>query len=199
MTEQPTADFSVKPTLTGDKVLLRPFTADDVPVMGAVPEVCKYTGSPPGDLTPEQLRSWYTTRNDAVDRLDLAVVDLATGACVGEVVLYEWDAPNRSCSFRTLIGPNGRDRGLGTEACRLIVRHGFERLGLNRIALGVYDFNPRARRAYKKVGFVSEGIEREALLHEGEWIDAMYMSILAREWAVHRGHPGTGDARIHTP
>jgi RimJ/RimL family protein N-acetyltransferase len=93
------------------------------------------------------------------------------------------------CDAAALIGPNGRDRGLGTEATRLIVGHGFEQLGLNRIALGVFNFNPRAIRAYEKAGFVAEGTEREALLHEDEWIDATYMSILAREWA----------ARIHTP
>ncbi|WP_308295860.1 GNAT family protein [Streptomyces sp. ISL-96] len=185
-------DFSLKPTLIGERVLLRPFSSDDVPAMRAVlddPEVCKYTASAPGDLTPERLRSWYTTRDDQTDRLDLAVVDRATGRCVGEAVLHEWDAPNRSCRFRTLLGPDGRNRGFGTEACRLMVRHGFEQLGLNRIALGVYAFNPRARRAYEKVGFVSEGTEREVLLHEGEWIDATSMSILAREWATHRGHP----------
>jgi hypothetical protein len=44
----PDPDFSVKPTLTGDTVVLRPFTADDVPGMLQVlrdPEVLKLTGS----------------------------------------------------------------------------------------------------------------------------------------------------------
>ncbi len=193
------ADFSLKPNLTGERVLLRPFTADDVPAMGAAlddPEVCKYTGTAPGDLTSERLRAWYTTRNEQSDRLDLAVVDRATGECVGEVVLHEWDEPNRSCRFRILLGPDGRGRGLGTEACRLIVGHGFEQLGLNRVALGVYDFNPRARRVYEKAGFVAEGTEREVLLHEGEWIDATSMSILAREWTAHRGRPRLAAAPV---
>ncbi|MGR8010482.1 GNAT family N-acetyltransferase [Streptomyces hypolithicus] len=197
------ADFSLKPTLTGERVLLRPFTADDVPVMAGVladPEVTRLAGSPAEAMPLERLHAWYTTRDQQTRRLDLAVVDRATGACVGEVVLNEWDEPNRSCSFRTLIGPGGRDRGLGTEACRLMVGHGFERLGLHRVSLGVYAFNPRARRAYEKAGFVAEGTEREVLLHEGEWVDATTMSILAQEWAVHRGRPQrAADARIHTP
>ncbi|WP_369259505.1 GNAT family N-acetyltransferase [Streptomyces sp. R35] len=184
--------FSVKPVLTGDRAVLRPFTEDDVPVMAEIlddPEVIRLTGSPTQEFGLDRLRSWYGTRNDQDDRLDLGVVDRATGELVGEVVLNEWDRHNHNCSFRVLIGPRGRDRGLGTEATRLIVGHAFEQLGLHRVSLYVFAFNPRARRAYEKAGFVAEGVERQTLLHEGEWIDAVRMSVLAHEWATHRGHP----------
>lgn len=185
-------DFSVKPTLTGERVVLRPFVDDDLAafqVALADPEVIRLTGSPPEPFDLARLRAWYGSRNSQTDRLDLAVVDRATGACVGEVVLNEWDGPNRSCNFRTLIGPAGRNRGLGTEAVRLIVGYGFEQLGLHRISLEVFAFNPRARRVYEKVGFVAEGTLRQVLRDGDDWVDATVMSILAPEWAVHRGHP----------
>ncbi|MFJ8577472.1 GNAT family N-acetyltransferase [Micromonospora sp. NPDC093277] len=186
------ADFSDKPTLTGDRVVLRPFVDDDIAAFEVVladPEVTRLTGSPPEPFDAARLRAWYGTRNSQADRLDLAVVDKATGTCVGEVVLNEWDSHHRNCNFRTLIGPAGRDRGLGTEAVRLIVGYGFEQLGLHRISLEVFAFNPRARRVYEKVGFVAEGTLRQ-VLHDGEqWVDATVMSILATEWTVHRGHP----------
>lgn len=185
-------DFSVKPTLTGERVLLRPFVEDDIAAFEAAlsdPEVARLTGSPPGGHDFERLRAWYGSRNTQTDRLDLAVVDRASGACVGEVVLNEWDPDNRSCNFRTLIGPIGRDRGLGTEAVRLVVGYGFEELGLHRISLEVFAFNPRARRVYEKVGFVAEGVLRHVLRDGDDWVDATVMSILAPEWATHRGHP----------
>ncbi|MEV0328211.1 GNAT family protein [Micromonospora echinospora] len=185
-------DFADKPTLTGERVLLRPFRDDDLPALRAAladPEVIRLTGSVGVAHDEEHLRRWYASRNAQTDRLDLAVVDRATGTCVGEVVLNQWDARNRSCNFRTLIGPAGRDRGLGTEAVRLVVGHGFERLGLHRISLEVYHLNPRARRVYEKVGFVAEGVLRDALRDGDRWVDATVMSVLAPEWAVHRGHP----------
>ncbi|MFI5833103.1 GNAT family N-acetyltransferase [Micromonospora sp. NPDC051300] len=186
-------DFSVKPTLTGERVLLRPFSDDDLPALAAIladPEVARLTGSPPGEgFEPARLRAWYGTRNSQTDRLDLAVVDRGTGACVGEVVLNEWDRVNASCNFRTLIGPGGRDRGLGTEAVRLVVGYGFTQLGLHRVGLEVFAFNPRARRAYEKVGFVAEGTLRQVLRDGDDWVDATVMSILAPEWARHRGRP----------
>ncbi|MET9802804.1 GNAT family protein [Streptomyces sp. NPDC006368] len=182
-------DFSVKPTLTGEKVLLRPFTEDDAPTMAEIladPEVVRFTGTAPAAPSPSEafLRTWYGSRSAQSDRLDLALVDRASGEVVGELVFNEWDEPNRSCNFRTLIGPRGRDRGLGTEAIGLFLGYGFERLGLHRISLGVYAFNPRAVRVYEKAGFIREGVERETLLHEGEWIDSLCMSVLAREWAT---------------
>jgi RimJ/RimL family protein N-acetyltransferase len=137
----------------------------------------------------ERFLEVYRLRNLQPDRLDLAVVDKASGECVGEVVLNEWDKGNRSCNFRTLIGPGGRDRGLGTEALRLIVGYGFEQLGLHRISLEVYAFNPRARHVYEKAGFIAEGVLREALRYEDQWIDATVMSLLDHEWARHHGWP----------
>lgn len=189
--------FSVKPVLTGERTVLRPFTADDVPVMAEIlrdPDVLRLTGSPDQEFGEERLRQWYGTRSAQPDRVDLGVVDRATGELVGEVVLFEWDERNRGCTFRILIGPRGRDRGLGTEATRLIVGHAFDQLELHRVALGVYAFNPRARRAYEKAGFVAEGVERETLLHDGEWIDSVRMSVLAHEWAAHRGRPAVPPA-----
>jgi RimJ/RimL family protein N-acetyltransferase len=186
-------DFAVKPTLDGDRVVLRPFNDGDLPAIRAAlldPEARILTGSVHDEAQAhtaesadeEELLDWYSTRNDQPDRLDLAVVDKATGECVGEAVLDEWDPGNESCNFRILIGPKGRDRGLGTEATRLIVSYGFEHLGLHRISLEVYAFNPRARRAYEKVGFRAEGVLRESLRYNGEWHDAALMSILAPEW-----------------
>lgn len=199
MTDQPAADFSVKPTLTGGKVLLRPFDLDqDADALRELlrdPEVTRLTGSHDltgvtwSDADEARFRDWYATRNQQPDRLDLAAVDRATGQCVGEAVLNDWNGPNHSCSFRTAFGPRGRDRGLGTESARLIVGYAFERLGLHRVELMVYAFNPRARRVYEKVGFVAEGVLRDVLRWDGGWVDGTVMSVLAPEWDRHHGYP----------
>lgn len=189
-----------KPTLRGELVHLRPFVADDAGAMAAIftdPDVLKLTGSvASSDETlgvsrePDaKTREWYATRSTADERLDLAVVDVASGEVVGEVVLNEFDATARSSNFRTLLGPAARGRGLGTEAARLIIGHGFDVLGLHRIGLDVFAFNPRARHVYEKIGFVVEGVKRDAFVFDGEFVDEIWMSILEQEWAEHRGHP----------
>ncbi|CAM5467444.1 GNAT family N-acetyltransferase [Streptomyces abikoensis] len=190
----PAPGFAFKPTLTGELTTLRPVTVDDLPALLPLfrdEETARLTGSH-GAPDDAALRKWYATRADQDDRLDLAVVERATGEVVGEAVLNEWDPGNESCSFRICSVPGAPGRGLGTEATRLIVGYGFEALGLHRISLEVYAFNPRARRVYEKAGFVPEGVLRGALLWKGERVDAEVMSVLAPEWFRHRGYPESG-------
>ena len=196
----PMPNWKSKPTLVGDRVILRPFTQDDADVMAAIlcdPDVLKLTGSvsSTAELTDQPraataaLRDWYGSRTAAEERVDLAVIDRSTGVLVGEVVLNEFEGDTRAMNFRTLIGPTGRGKGLGTEAARLIIGYGFDNLGLHRISLDVYAFNPRARRVYEKVGFVTEGVKRDAFIFDGEYTDEVWMSILEDEWTAHRGNP----------
>lgn len=186
------ADLTTGPTLVGDLVTLRPIRGEDADLIDRIiredHEIARLTGSvsssdeEPATLPLAQLRGLYAGWAQAEDRMMLAVIDNASGELVGEVVLADWDRVNRSCWFRTLIGAAGRGRGLGTEATRLVVDHGFRVLGLHRITLEVYDFNPRARHVYEKVGFVHEGTGREALLFDGEWVDVHHMAVLESEW-----------------
>lgn len=186
--------FARKPTLTGELVTLRPIRAEDADLVDALlredPEVARLTGSLHSSTEAyegpslDRLREIYGQWAVAEDRLVLAVIDTASGLLVGEAVLNDWDEGNRSCGFRILVGAPGRGRGLGTEATRLIVRHGLETMGLHRITLEVYDFNPRARHVYEKAGFRHEGTGREALLFDGEWIDVHYMGILSKDLPI---------------
>jgi RimJ/RimL family protein N-acetyltransferase len=192
----PEPDLAVKPTLRGRLVTLRPFRDGDVEVMAQIlsdPEVRRLTGSVGSTAEAEQpqplddrLRGWYATRNEQTDRLDLAVEDAATGRLVGEVVLNEVDVAGRTCNLRVLLGPEGRNRGLGTEAVGLATAYGIERLGLRRITLEVFDFNPRGRRVYEKVGFVVTGVRPDALFFDDVAVAAVDMAVDAEDW---RGFP----------
>ncbi len=75
-----------------------------------------------------------------------------------------------------------RGRGLGTEAVRLVLRYAFTELNLHRVSLNVFEYNPRAMRAYEKAGFRVEGRVRGALQRNGRRWDLVFMGILAEEW-----------------
>jgi RimJ/RimL family protein N-acetyltransferase len=185
-------DFSAKPTLHGRLVTLRPFREGDVEQMARIlsdPDVRRLTGSVGSTAEAHQpqqlddrLRDWYATRNDQPDRLDLAVEDVASGTLVGEVVLNDVDPGALTCNLRVLIGPQGRDRGLGTEAVALATAHGIEVLGLRRITLEVLEFNPRARRVYEKVGYTATGVRPAALVFDGVAVAAVDMAVEAASW-----------------
>ena len=191
-------DFATKPVLRGTLAVLRPFhPEEDVPVMARIlsdPEVRRLTGSVATSAEAERpyplddrLREWYRSRNEQTDRLDLAVEDAATGRLVGEVVLNEYDADARSCNLRCLVGPEGRGRGLGTEALALLVGHAFDVLGLQRLTLEVFEFNPRARHVYERLGFVVTGTREDGLVFDGVSIGAVDMELTAQRWAASGG------------
>ena len=183
--------FAEKPTITGERVLLRPVEVADAAGLAALDrEALRLTGTQ-RTASLEELQHWYATRAGLTDRLDLSIIDRASGRWAGEVVLNDLDEANRSCGFRILLGgAEVRDRGLGTEASRLALAHAFEVVGVHRVELQVYAFNPRARHVYDKLGFRYEGTRRQALCWDGHWIDSHVMAMLASEWQAGRGVRG---------
>lgn len=186
-----TSALADTPVLTGDLVAMRPPRPGDIARLHALmrdAEVGRLTGSIHDDSeadddpwTVEQLQEVYARWATDIDRLVWAVVERATGEVVGEALLLDHDPGNASIGFRIWIS-GARDRGLGTEATRLAVGHAFD-LGLHRVELEVYAFNPRARHVYEKVGFRLEGTKREALRYADGWVDCHVMGILAHQWA----------------
>ena len=133
-------------------------------------------------VTREQARAGLARARDREDRADWAIVRREDGAVVGEAVLMDLDEDASSMSYRiALVGPEVFNRGYGTEATRLVRDFAFGRLGLHRLALEVNSFNTAAIAVYTKVGFVLEGVRRQAVRHEGDWYDVHDMALLERD------------------
>lgn len=102
---------------------------------------------------------------------------------IGNIGLFGFDSIARSAEAGILIGDrNYWNKGYGTDAMKLLLKHGFETLNLNRIFLRVYEDNPRAIRCYEKVGFQHEGRMRQARFASGKFVDILFMGILCEEW-----------------
>jgi RimJ/RimL family protein N-acetyltransferase len=103
---------------------------------------------------------------------------------VGHIELLAIDRVNQTATVgRVLIGPARlRGTGLGAEMMRAVLRIGFEELGLHRIDLRVFTFNHSAIACYKKVGFQTEGLLREAYRAGQEHWSVYVMSLLEHEW-----------------
>ncbi|MCC3300604.1 GNAT family N-acetyltransferase [Arthrobacter sp. zg-Y895] len=174
--------FAQQSTLTTDRLRLEPLGPEHFDGAWAAlqdPEGRRLTGTH-AVFAPEQIRSWLQTRAGEADRADWAIIRAEDGVYVGEVVLNDLDPDNESMGFRiALSSPKVFGQGYGTEATRAVLGHAFDDLGLHRIELEVFEFNPRAQRVYEKCGFVVEGRRREALRWDGEWVDAISMAVLA--------------------
>ena len=177
------------PFLIGDRIVLRPLGAEDVDrCMRWIndSEIQARIGRrhPMGRVQEEE---WLAGQYKCDDHLNLAIVVKDGDRHIGNCGFNRIDFINRNAEFGILIGE--RDAwgcGYGPEAARLILQYGFEELGFHRIGLGVFAFNERAIRAYKRVGFVREGAERESYFRHGRFHDHIRMSVLESEWRERR-------------
>jgi RimJ/RimL family protein N-acetyltransferase len=174
-------------TIKGEKIILRPFRTEDMqPLWNSIgnENTNRLTGTH-ATFTREMIDAYVQRQiaNDDASRISFIIAAPDDARALGEVVINDIDANNHSANIRiALFDDADMGKGFGTEAMRLMVDYGFRECHLHRISLEVYAFNPRAIRAYEKVGFVREGVLRDALYWDGVYVDAIMMSILAEEW-----------------
>lgn len=96
-----------------------------------------------------------------------------------------WDAFSPHQHTWVSIGIGERElwgEGCGSDAMQLLLGFAFRELNLHRVNLGTFGYNPRAIRAYVKVGFVHEGALRASIKRDGERWQDVFMGILRSEW-----------------
>jgi diamine N-acetyltransferase len=102
---------------------------------------------------------------------------------IGTIGFVSIDWRNRCSEFGIMIGEKTYwNQGYGTEATKLLLKHGFETLNLNRVFLKVFDNNPGAIRTYEKAGFTHEGRLRQTEFQQGKFLDTLIMGILRSEF-----------------
>jgi RimJ/RimL family protein N-acetyltransferase len=112
---------------------------------------------------------------------DDAYAVVAGGQHVGNGGLLV-DCARRKADLWLYLGER-RGSGIGRAAAQLLLRRAFDELGLNRVGVKVLATNPRALGFWQSVGFREEGRAREDTWVGGQPVDAIHLSLLARERA----------------
>lgn len=136
-------------------------------------------------LTQKQCEQyWETSQGDSPNRLIFKAVDNDSGKVVGHIELDGFDSENQSAFIsRVLVGQDvQRGHGVGQAIVLQLVNMVFSQLELNRLAVGVMDFNHPAIRCYEKCGFIHEGRYRDIVKYEGQYYSVVTMSLLRNEW-----------------
>ena len=84
---------------------------------------------------------------------------------------------------RVLIGDaDYKNKGYGLEMTELAMSYAFQKIGLNRIVLGVYDFNTPAIRCYQKAGFETYEIRKKLPVPGNEFWNLICMESKRENW-----------------
>ena len=96
--------------------------------------------------------------------------------------LHAIDSLNLSTSVGYWLAPSYRGRGYITRACQLVLDHVFNELKLNRVEIQCAVDNVKSRAVPERLGFVQEGILRQAAKLTNRYADMVVYSMLAEEW-----------------
>jgi RimJ/RimL family protein N-acetyltransferase len=171
------------PALEGERVRLRAHEPADIPVLNDLindPEVGEHLG-----MVMPQAVSGYQAFIDMIEKdpsKSSFVIERIDGRVpIGGCSFFSVETSARTALLGIWLGKPYWDEGLGTDAVRTLCRFGFDHMNLQRIELDVFETNPRAQRAYEKVGFVVEGTRRRAQFVGGRHVDSHLMGLLAKD------------------
>ena len=172
---------TLRPTLVGERVIVRPGGEEDVDALLAIraePSVAGWWGYPePRDEIAASLRG-----DPDYDEV-LLVIEVA-GEVAGAIQYAEELEPHyHHASIDLYLGTRWQGHGYGTEAIRLVARYLFEQRGHHRLTIDPAAANARAIAAYTKVGFRPVGIMREYEQQgDGPWHDGLLMDLLRADF-----------------
>jgi len=137
------------------------------------------------DLTHEQHRIWLRDKVDTGLCCQYIIVETVNhnSSDIGTVFIKNIDTHNHKGEFGIFIGEEcARGKGYATLATKEMVRIAFEKLSLNRVYLTVMSDNIAGINAYKKAGFVVEGLMKEDYLRSDGYVDIFMMGITKEIW-----------------
>ena len=134
----------------------------------------------PTVITKEQQMEWY--KNLCNTNSSKRLVALNEGSAIGLIRLDQIDKHNKSVCVGMDIHRSFRGKGFAKLIYRQLIKSLFEDYEFNRLWLLVANYNTVARKLYTKLGFLQEGIYRQALLKDGKYYDYVLMSILRDEY-----------------
>jgi RimJ/RimL family protein N-acetyltransferase len=149
-------------------------------------EFIRLADSDPIQLHSEKaIKEWFEKQAEAgpkPERYSFSVHTLADDKYIGSLGMWV-DLIHSEAWVGLGIGEREYwSKGYGTDMMKLCLRYAFAELCLERVSLGLHEYNPRALRSYEKCGFRLEGRTRKDLMREGQRYDSLWMGILREEW-----------------
>jgi RimJ/RimL family protein N-acetyltransferase len=131
----------------------------------------------------QNMQEYFDSVIKSKENLVLAIIDTKTDEHIGNVSLQNINLLDKNAEVAIIIGnKNFWGKGIGEEACRLIIAHGFTQLGLHRMYFGTSGKNKSMQKIGDKIGFKKEGESREAQFKNGEFDSIVHYGLLAHEF-----------------
>ena len=169
--------------LKSHNLTLRPITPADTPliVRWRNTDFVRNNFLYRGKFTEEIHKHWLETKVDTGEVVQFIIEQEENGTQVpvGSVYLRDIDTENSCAEFGIFIGEESAlGKGIGTESAKVMLDFAHNQLGLHRVFLRLLADNISAYKAYRKAGYVAEGIFRDMKKIDGKYKDIMFLSYI---------------------
>lgn len=110
------------------------------------------------------------------------IIPKEDGKVAGVTELCKIDWKNKNATLGYWIGKNHWNKGITTEAVKLILNFAFNQLKLHKVSADLFENNIASKRVLEKSGFKLEGRFRETRVRYNKWQNELRYSILAKEY-----------------
>lgn len=172
--------------IEGTLIYLRPFSRQDISTWfnwfndPLVTEHMNKGAFPNTEVAQEEyFHSLSKSKND----IQMAIAMKKDNHLVGCIGIHKIEWLHRRGDMSIVIG--NREcwgKGIASEAIGLMTTHAFMKLNLNKLTAGVWATNTSSKKAFKKNGFIEEGILRQNFFYQGKYVDDIKLGIVREEW-----------------
>lgn len=108
---------------------------------------------------------------------------IVNGQKIGQVNYNKIHPRDKKVELDIIIGPKEYlNKGYGTDALKTLTTYLFNNFDLNKIWIEARANNPRAIKAYQKIGFKPEGLLRQESYFQGQFVDCVRFAILKQDF-----------------
>jgi RimJ/RimL family protein N-acetyltransferase len=179
--------------LTTARLILRPYTPDDFDALYDLQsrdEVTRFLLFDSRDHVQvrrsleEKIRAAVLSGEGG--NLTMAVVLPETATVIGDVILFWRSREHRLGEIGYVFHPDHGGKGYATEAAEVMLRLGFDELGLHRIIGRLDGRNSASARVLERLGMRREAHFVRNEMVKGEWTDEIVYAMLEDEWRAAR-------------
>ena len=146
------------------------------------PEMTKYFSLDSDRTYEDVVTEGFEFRADK-SVLDLTITEKASGEPLGRIIITRIEPHYKSLDITKIyVGGDRRGTGIGSEVMLGLLKYLFVEQDMQRVTLDYYTDNVRAADLYRRLGFVDEGVARNACSKDGIYYDLNLMSILRDEY-----------------
>lgn len=170
--------------LQGERLVLREVREEDWQAFhryASDPEVCRFMSWGPNteaETKAHVRKNIEASKEQPRRNFNLAITLKESAEVIGSCGLTVSDPEHREAWIGYALTPAFWGQGYATDAARLLVKFGFETLGLHRIFATCDPENRASARVLEKAGMQLEGRMRSHRFVKGRWRDSLLFAIV---------------------